>query len=114
MKLFIVAILLNIFSYAISWVQLNGQFVWPWFDRHPILLGFGLGGFVGYIIIFVTKTYVNFFDGLLWPGRFLTFSIGIIVFAIFTYFLKGEGINLKTAVSLCLAITIIIIQVLWK
>ena len=33
---------------------------------------------------------------------------------VFTYFFKGEGITLKTAVSLTLASCIILIQLFWK
>jgi len=114
MKFLLIAILLNILSYALTWFQLNGQFIWQWFAKHPFILAFGLGGFISYIAIHVNKIYTEYFNGEIWPSRFLTFSISMLVFAFLTYIIKGEGINLKTLTSLCLAFTIIIIQFLWK
>jgi len=57
---------------------------------------------------------VGHFDGLLWPSRFIGFSTGIVTFAALTYIFMDEGINLKTAVSLVLALALIIIQLFWK
>ena len=54
------------------------------------------------------------FDGMLWPGRILGFSIGTLVFGIFTYLIMNEPISLKTSVLLGLCVLIILIQVLWK
>jgi hypothetical protein len=38
----------------------------------------------------------------------------MIVFALLSYFIMGEGISAKTAVSLVLATTLVLIQILWK
>jgi hypothetical protein len=51
---------------------------------------------------------------LLWPGRFLGFSIGMVVYAVFTSWIFNEGISMKTAVSLGLCLLLITIQVFWK
>ena len=61
-----------------------------------------------------TSLVVRGFDGMLWPGRFMSFTAGIIIFTIMTYFFKAEGINLKTAVSLTLAFSLILVQLFWK
>lgn len=54
------------------------------------------------------------YDGALWPGRFIGFSMGIFSFAFLTWAFMGEGINTKTMVSLLLAIALISVQLLWK
>jgi multidrug transporter EmrE-like cation transporter len=50
----------------------------------------------------------------MWPQRFLGFSIGIVMYAILTYFFLNQGMTPKTWVSLTLAVMIIIIQVIFK
>ena len=52
--------------------------------------------------------------GLLWPARFIGFGVGMIIYAIMVNYHFNEGINLKTAISLVLALILICIQVLWK
>jgi len=44
----------------------------------------------------------------------MSFTAGIVIFTIMTYFFKAEGIKLKTAVSLTLAFTLILVQLFWK
>ena len=39
---------------------------------------------------------------------------GIIIFSLLTWVLKGEGINTKTLISLCLASCLVLIQIFWK
>jgi hypothetical protein len=50
----------------------------------------------------------------MYPSRFLTFTLGVVSFAVLTWYFNGEGINMKTAVSLILALSIILIQIFWK
>ena len=73
-----------------------------------------LGFPISYILIIATKFIVTGFDGLLWPGRLVGFSLGMIVFAVLTSQFLGEGINSKTAISLVLALALVLIQILWK
>ena len=61
-----------------------------------------------------TRLTIEGFEGLFWPGRFVAFVCGITIFTLFTYLFKGEAITLKTATSLLLAFSIIIIQLFWK
>jgi hypothetical protein len=42
------------------------------------------------------------------------FGIATIIFGIMSYFFKGEGITIKTAICLALSVVIIFIQVFWK
>ena len=99
---------------SIIWIQTNGQFVWPLFKKNPILVSIITGSIVSYIVIYATKLVVEHFDGLLWPGRFIGFASGMIIFALMTWFFMGEGINIKTGISLFLAILLIAIQILIK
>ena len=47
-------------------------------------------------------------------ARFIGFAIGICTFAFLTNQFMGEGINMKTLVSLILAIMLVLVQMFWK
>lgn len=100
-------------GHILVWFQLNGQFKWDWFRKNEFLLA-SAGLIISYFYIWGTKHTVQSFDGLLWPARFVGFSIGIFVYAILVEVFFSEGINLKTLVSLALCLVLISIQVLWK
>ena len=95
------------------WFQLNGQFVWKWFERNPLLLCL-LGVPISYLFIVGTKYGYEGFDNVLWAQRLIGFAIGIICFAFCTYYYMGEGITAKTGVSLVLAFGLVLIQIFWK
>ena len=106
-------LLLFFTSHIFIWVQINGQFVWKWAAEHPIIIScFGMP--ISWLLIIATKYIVAGFDGQLWPGRLIGFALGMIVFAILTYYFLQEGITEKTAVSLILAITLVLVQIFWK
>ena len=69
---------------------------------------------ISFAFIVATKYVVGYFDGQLWPGRFIGFATGITSFAILTSFYMNEGINAKTMISLVLATALVAIQILWK
>lgn len=110
-------LLLAIFWFTLAqvaiWFQINGQFLWPWFRRNEIIVAC-LGAVISYFYIWGTKYGVLAFDGLLWPNRFIGFSIGIFIYAFLLNIFFDEGISLKTGVSLALCTALILIQVLWK
>ena len=104
---------LFLLTHIFIWIQINGQFVWKWVEQHPILISaFGMP--ISWLLIIATKHIVDAFDGQIWPGRFIGFSLGMIVFAILTYYFLHEGINSKTSVSLVLSLALVLIQILWK
>ena len=114
MNQLVIGILLFTLGQALIWIQTNGQFLWKWFDKNPLILSIAFGTIISYIFIYATKFVVNYFDGLLWPGRFIGFGTGMISFVILTWIFMGEGISTKTAISLVLATTLVSIQILWK
>ena len=105
---------LFIIGQAMIWIQTNGQFIWPWFKKNPIILSMIGGTMISYLFIKGTALLAEHFDGQLWPGRFIGQFSGIVVFAIMTFILMNEGINTKTAISLLLAVLLISVQIFWK
>ena len=113
LKSLIFGLLLVTAAHIVTWFQLNGQFFSNWFKNNNfILVLFGIP--ISYAFIYATKYIVESFDGLLWPGRFIGFAIGICTFAFLTNQFMGEGINMKTLVSLILAVMLVLVQMFWK
>ena len=110
----ITAVLLFTFGQTLIWYQTNGQFKWKWFADHPLIVAFIFAVPISYAFIIATKLIVGYFDGTLWPGRFIGFATGMMSFALLTSFYMNEGINAKTAISLVLATALVAIQILWK
>lgn len=113
MKL-VIAALLFILGQTLIWFQTNGQFMSKWMKDHPFLVAMSFGGIISYIFIFAVRYAAEGFNGQIWPGRMIASGTGISIMAVCTYVFLGEGINTKTAVSLCLSITLILIQIFWK
>jgi len=114
MKNLIIGLLLFTIGQSLIWFQTNGQFVWPWFKRNPLIISLIAGTGISYMFIMATAYVAEYFDGQLWPGRFIAQVSGIVIFTILTFVLLNEGISTKTAISLILAFIIIAIQILWK
>jgi hypothetical protein len=110
----VAAFLLFFFAQGVIWFQTNGQFIWPWFKEHPVIVAFTLGGFAALMFLTATRYVVDHFNGLFWPGRFIAFATGMLIFAVLTYLFRGEGMNAKTIVSLILSLCIICLQIFWK
>lgn len=101
-------------AHILTFFQLNGQFFKvDWFRKNEFLVA-AAGIFLSYFYIYGTKYTVSGFDGLLWPARFVGFGVGMIIYAIGVQYFFNESLNPKTIVSLCLALILICIQVLWK
>jgi len=84
--------------------------VWKPFKDHPVLLSL-IGIPISYAWIVCTEYGYRGF-GALWPIRLLGFATGIISFVFITWFILGEGINFKTALSLLLAAIIMLLQLI--
>lgn len=112
-KYIITAYIMFMVGQAVVWIQTNGPIIWPWAKqwKFPLML---LGIPITWLFMEATNYVVKGFGGAFWPGRFMSFTAGILIFTIMTYVFKSEGINLKTAVSLTLAFTLILVQLFWK
>ena len=106
--------LLFLAGQIVVWFQTNGQFISPWAKKNPLILSVVGGTIISYMFIKATAQIAGYYDGALWPGRFIGFSMGICSFAFLTWYFMGEGINTKTMVSLVLAFALICVQLLWK
>ena len=93
--------------------QLNGQFKWEWFKENTLMLAL-CGIPISFLYIWGTKYTVEGFDGMLWPARFIGFSVGMVVYAFGVSFFFKEVITNKTFVSLLLCVALVAIQVFWK
>jgi len=105
---------LFLFGQILIWYQTNGQFKWEWCAKNPFAMALIFSIPISFAFIVATKYVVGYFDGQLWPGRFIGFATGIMSFAILTSFYMNEGINTKTLISLILATALVAIQILWK
>ena len=103
-----ITISILLFTQIIVWYQLNGQLVWKWFKDNPLILCI-TGMPITYGFYMTTKLG---YEGVgeLWPIRLLGFATGMLTFPFITYWMLGEGITLKTAISILLSICIMIIQ----
>ena len=106
-----ISILLFLAAQTLAWLQINGQFVWPWAKNHTMLLSL-IGVPISYLLMLASDYAYEGLDGKLWPGRFMAFAIGMFVFTILTSLLLGEGITVKSGVSLFLALIIIVLQLI--
>jgi hypothetical protein len=110
----IFGILLFLFGQSLVWFQTNGQFVWPWIKKNPFWVSLFGGVIISYTFIMATRELFTYYDGALWPGRFIGFATGMIAFSSLTYLIMGEGMNTKTLISLGLAILLLCVQLFWK
>ena len=102
-----------ILGHIFVFFQLNGQFKWDWFKKNELIVA-ASGLIISFFFIWGTKYTVEAFNGLLWPARFVGFSIGMVIYALgVSYFFK-EHATTKTVVSLTLCLILVIIQVFWK
>ena len=109
----VIAFILFMVAQGMIWYQTNSQFFSDWVKERPLLMAC-LGIPISYILIYASRYVVAGFDGLLWPGRLIGFSTGMIIMAILTYVHLEEGITVKTGVTLLLAFIIVMVQLYWK
>lgn len=110
MILLTLAIAMFALAQSMAWLQINGQFVSDWCKNNSFLLSL-LGVPISYLFIHATGLTFVALDNKAWPGRLLTFAVGIVVFTVLTWLLLGEQLTWKTAVSLTLTLIIIALQI---
>ena len=103
-------ILLSVLLHIVIWYQLNGQLVWKWFKDNALLLCL-LGVPISYGWLRFTRIG---YEGVgeLWSVRLIGFATGMISFPIMTWLIMGEGITLKTFLSIVLSFVILLLQLL--
>ena len=114
MKNLILGVLLAALGQSLIWFQINGQFVWPFFKKNPFLISLIFGTTISYVFIWSTHYIVTYYNGTVWESKLIAFGIGMLLFSIFTYNYLGEGLNMKTIVSIILATILVLIQFLWN
>ena len=109
----LIGMLMFLFAHILTFFQLNGQFLWKSFAKNEWLVA-ASGIVLSIFYIWGTKYIVDAFGGLLWPGRFIGFGVGMVIYAIMVSYYFDEGINLKTMTSLILATGLVCVQVFWR
>ena len=112
-KSILMALMWFFIAHIAVWFQLNGQFKWDWFKNNEWVLAL-CGIPISFLYLWGTRHAVDGFGGLLWPGRFIGFGVGMVVYAICTGYFFSEGISVKTTISLGLALMLISVQLFWK
>ena len=104
------ALLVNFIASILAFFQLQGHYVWDkpifksmWFVYATSLI-------IAPLYWYSTKwSYEHF--GAFWNMRLAGFGIGTLTFGFLTWMLIGEVPTLKTAITLLLALSIILIQI---
>ena len=104
----LICVIILFVTQIVIWFQLNGQLKWEWFKDNYLLMSL-MGIPISYMLLLTTKYGFQGF-GELWPIRLLGFATGMISFPVITYLILGEGITIKTGISIILAIIIMILQ----
>lgn len=113
MRNLIIALLLVTLAQICAYFQLQSQFIWTWAKNNTIVMAFA-GVPISMLLIWFTKYCSMYFDGQVWPGRLIGFSVGAIVFALLSYFVMNEQMTTKTIICLGLAFLILMVQMFWK
>ena len=99
---------------SITWFTSNMQILYPWL-KTPKGIGLMVIASMPATVFYVIGTRDLYAaTSTLWSVRLLGFSMGVVTFTVWTYFILKEGITVKTAISLLLSLAIVLIQVFWK
>ena len=109
----LIGMFMFLIAHILTFFQLNGQFLWKSFAKNEWAVA-ASGIVLSLFYMWGTKYVVDAFGGLLWPGRFIGFGVGMVIYAIMVSYYFNEGINLKTMTSLILATGLVCVQVFWK
>ncbi len=106
----VITMILFFLNNILIWYQLNSQLVWEWAKTSKAMWFSALLGIpISLLFWYATKVGYQGF-GNLWSVRFIGFATSMLTFPVMTYFYLGEVITLKTAITLLLAIVIMILQ----
>lgn len=113
-KKIIIAFAFFLLGQTLTWFQVFGQIRWPSLMKGYIWVPLLTSLPITLIFMYGTQFAKEGFEGEAWPIRMLTFSAGMVVFAIFTSIILGQPFNLKAGVSLSLALLLVLVQIIWK
>jgi hypothetical protein len=113
MNRLLLGFLYGLLAQILTFLQLQGNIKWNWYERYPIVL-LSASIPIAWLYIKSVEYFVESFNGEIWPSRLIGFSIGVVVFALMSFFLFNESISTKTFVCLVLACGILGIQMFWK
>ena len=101
------AIIISLIGNIFAWTHMNAQFRWEW-AKGPWFITF-VGIPVSWCFYYATRYFVEYF-GTQWSMRMMGFGIGTLSFGILTWIFLNEIPTLKIAISLLLALAIILLQ----
>ena len=108
----LITILIFFVNNILIWYQLNGQLVWDfWKTWKGITISLLMGIPITALFWYATKIGYQGF-GNLWAVRFMGFATSMMTFPIMTYLYLGEGMSLKTIITLFLAVVIMLLQLI--
>jgi len=113
MNKLLVGILYGIIGQVLTFLQLQGNIKYGWFNKYPALLLLGAVP-ISFVFIKSVENLVGAYNGEIWPSRLIGFGIGAIVFTVLSVILFKEPFTLKTGICMTLAAAILIIQIIWK
>ena len=106
---FLFAILLFFVAQILAWFQSNSGILEGPFKDNYILIALVLGPIVS--VIFAYATVLMYETMPLWSIRFITFSLGYLIFIPLTWYFLGEEIfTLKNIVSFTLCVLLMCTQ----
>ena len=108
----VITMLLFFFNNILIWYQLNSQLVWEWAKGTKSMWFMSIMGIpISIVFWYCTKFGYEGF-GALWPVRFIGFATSMMTFPLMTYLYLGEAVTLKTAITILLALVIMILQLI--
>ena len=109
----LIGIVYGFLGQIFSFLQLQGALKYKWHEKYMFIILLSSIPITWLYIKSVTFL-VEGFNGQIWPSRLIGFSIGIVVFTLFSIILFKEDITLKTTICLILGIVILLIQLFMK
>jgi peptidoglycan/LPS O-acetylase OafA/YrhL len=109
----LIALVLVTIAQIAAYFQLQSQFIWTWAKNNTIIMAFA-GVPISVLLIWFSHYCSIYFEGQVWPGRLIGFSVGAIVFAFLSHYVMHEPFSTKTLICLGLAFCILMVQIFWK
>ena len=96
-----------------TFLQLQVSYKMGWYKDYPWLVILASVP-LGYLYIKSVNSFIEGFNGQIWPSRLIGFGVGVIVFTAMSIYLFKEPLNLKNAICLFLGFTIVLVQLFVK